>query len=186
VQTSLMVNPPSRGNRQRGNTLLVVLIALTGLAALGSLTVVSVQSGLSTATSERAHDVALYAAESGAMVAMDYLREVVNQFASRSSAVISPDNSPLQVPPGMPGNEALPGQPDNVFSADMQAWYRVTILNNVTDPRFTQGADPDGDGRLTIRSAGFGPDGATATVEVDVEGYGPGEQLNILAWREVP
>lgn len=195
--------------RQRGNALLVALIALTGLATLGSLTVVSMQGGQTAAISERSHVVAVYAAESGAAVAMDFLRNLsfsqYNWFSNNIRAL----NQFPETPSAIPGNEILPGVAGNVFDPAMRAWYRVTLFNNVTDPNF-DGAlttDPiDSDGRVLIRSTGFGPEGATATIEVEVQGlplppppplppptaprtiYTPQnlDGLIVLGWREVP
>src|SRR5437762_1816408 len=61
-------------DRQRGNSLVLALIVMSALATLGSLTVVSVQSSLKTSTNDRSQTIALYAAESGAAYAMDFLR----------------------------------------------------------------------------------------------------------------
>src|SRR5258706_16481402 len=60
--------------RQRGNSMLLALIVMSSLATLGSLTVVSVQSSLKTSTNDRSQTIAMYAAESGGAVAMDFLR----------------------------------------------------------------------------------------------------------------
>src|SRR5215510_7499079 len=69
-----MFAPRPPRDRERGNSLLLALIVMSALATLGSLTVVSTQSNLKTATNNRAQTIALYAAESGAAVAMDFLR----------------------------------------------------------------------------------------------------------------
>jgi Tfp pilus assembly protein PilX len=60
---------------ERGNSLLLALIVMSALATLGSLTVVSMQSSLQMSTNDRAQTIAMYAAESGAAVAMDFLRK---------------------------------------------------------------------------------------------------------------
>ncbi|MBK7539212.1 MAG: hypothetical protein IPI49_28365, partial [Myxococcales bacterium] len=65
------------------------MIALTGLATLGSITVASVQGGVSTASADRFHAIAQYAAESGASAAMSYLRANVTS-ANRFSAMVTP------------------------------------------------------------------------------------------------
>jgi hypothetical protein len=186
AQTRRLGSRRRHSRRRRGNVLLVVLIALTGLAALGSLTVVSVQGGLSTVTSDRSHSIALFAAESGASVALDFLRERYYLDVSRGfSDVTSSFPDDWQVPAAISGNEVLPGQPGNVFSPEMQAWYQVTVINNKTDPNWATPGLADGDSRVFLRSVGFGPDGATATVEVEIQGFPPPGQVIVLSWREV-
>ncbi|MEZ4363916.1 MAG: hypothetical protein R3B48_27320 [Kofleriaceae bacterium] len=169
--------------------MIVTLIALTGLATLGAITVSSVQGGITSATSEKAHAIAIYAAEAGAMSAMDYLAPVYT-LANHFSYVTRLSNINPEVPPGLPGNEKLPGVAGNVFSPEMQAWYRVTVLNNPTDPNFDSAAaeaadQEDSDGRINLLSQGFGPDGATATLEVQLWFDEPNNRFVVLSWREV-
>jgi len=67
-----------RRDRERGNSLVLAMIVLTALGALGALTVVSVQGGIASASSDRFHAIAVYAAESGGAAAMDFLRKNIN------------------------------------------------------------------------------------------------------------
>jgi hypothetical protein len=158
-----------RARSQRGNALLISLIALTGLATLGNLTVVSVQGGVHAASSDRFHAIALYAAESGGAAAMNYLRGTVDS-ASRFGALVSPRNSSPRSPSDIPGNLVRPGQPGNLFSSDLQAWYEIQLLNNRQDPGFEAGTDDDA--KIIIRAVGHGPDGAIATLEWEVQATG--------------
>jgi glutamine cyclotransferase len=165
--------------RERGNALLVALIALTGLISLAGITVLSVQGGIATSASDRFNAIALYSAESGAAAGMDYLRKnIVITAGTRtfpSSFVSASNASPPQLP-DIPGNNKLPGDPGNLFAPQLQAWYTVEILNNRNDRcpngtnAYTAGLDCDGD--LIIRSTGHGPDGATAQVEWEINGNG--------------
>lgn len=156
-------------NRERGNALLVALIALTGLVTLAGLTVLSVQGGIATSASDRFNAIALYSAESGASAGMDYLRKnlvITGTTRTFPPAFVSANNaSPPQLP-DIPGNNVPPGQPGNLFSTQQQAWYTVEILNNRNDAGYTTGTDTDGD--LIIRATGHGPDGATAQVEWEI------------------
>lgn len=159
--------------RQRGSALVVTLIVLTGLVALGGLTVLAVQGGIGAAGHERHRTTALYAAESGAAAAMDYLRRNVDS-VSKWSALVEPDNDMPQMPADIVGNGVAHGADGNLFSADTLAWYEVEILNNLDDAGYAAGDDRDG--RVIIRATGYGPGGATAQVEwqvgVEVKGAG--------------
>lgn len=145
--------------------MLVAMIALTGLVLLGGLTVLSVQSSITSVGHDRHKSVALYAAESGAAAAFDFLRRNVVA-GSGYSAYVEPNNTNPQKPAGIAGNTAIPGQVGNLFSTDMQAWYEVEILNNLDDPGFAAGDDEDE--RVIIRSTGHGANGALAQVEWEV------------------
>jgi hypothetical protein len=161
------------GRRQRGSALVVTLIVLTGLVTLGGLTVLAVQGGIGAAGHERHRTTALYAAESGAAAAMDYLRHNVDS-VTKWSAFVEPNNDVPQMPPDIVGNGVAHGTDGNLFSADTLAWYEVEILNNQDDAGFAAGDDRDG--RVVIRATGYGPGGATAQVEwqvgVEVRGAG--------------
>jgi Tfp pilus assembly protein PilX len=164
---------PTR-DRQRGNSLLLALIVLSALATIGGLTVVSMQSSLKTATSDRAQSIALYAAESGAAAMMRVLRMDTSfdhdhgwsRFVKRRNEDITPVNTA-----DLPSNGALPGDPNNPFSADQNAWYTVSIYNNRDDKNYDSGdaTDQDFDGRVIIRSTGTGPQGSVAIVEWEVQ-----------------
>lgn len=175
--------PPPRASRhardrQRGNTLVVALIALTGLATLGALTVSSVQGGISSGGAERARTVALLAAESGCGAGLDFLRRLSFSQYHWFSNNIRAGNVGAETPPAIRGNERLPGQSGNPFSTDMQAWYRVTILNNETDPNFNDiGSDSDSldlDGRVFLLCEGHGPRQAVSSIMVEVQGVSGG------------
>jgi hypothetical protein len=151
--------------KQRGSAMLVSMLVLTGLVTLGGLTVLSVQGGISAAGQERHKSTALYAAESGAAAAMDFLRTHVDT-TDGWAAYVEPNNNNPQRPTGITGNGAPPGDPSNLFGADMNAWYEVEILNNLDDGLFSSGGDDDD--RVIIRSIGYGPTGAVAEVQWDV------------------
>ena len=160
----MVARPSSRGRRQRGSALVVSMIALTGLVALGTLTILSVQSGVSAAGHDRHKTAALYAAESGAAAAMVALRD------NRDWTPIVNGTRPLTIA----GNRVRPGQPGNLFAPDARAWYEVVIENNRDDP----GWDPDlpdqvdRDSRVLIRATGYGPNGAVAQIEWQVSSSG--------------
>lgn len=144
--------------------MVVATLVLTGLVTLGGLTVLSVQGGVGAAGHARHKSTALYAAESGAAAAMDFLRS--NVTGGGWDAYVQPSNvNPLR-PTQIVGNEAAPGEAGNLFAADVNAWYEVEILNNVDDGGFIAGDDDDK--RVIIRSTGHGPNGAVARVEWEV------------------
>lgn len=164
-------------DRQRGNSLVLALIVLSALATLAGLTVVSVQSGLKTSTHDRSQAIATYAAESGAAVAMDFLRNHFHNDTAQPlgwSAYVKPRNeSVVPVDPAdIPSNDALPGTPNNLFSPDQNAWFDIQLLNNRDDPGFAVSPPPPGgndqDGRIIIRTTGHGPQGSVAIVEWEI------------------
>ncbi|HVV86611.1 MAG TPA: hypothetical protein VHE35_26315 [Kofleriaceae bacterium] len=150
--------------------MLIALIAIGGLITLGGMTVLSVQGGLAAISHDRHRSAALYAAESGASVAMIYLRGHVQANPVFWSDYVNPNNVTPQSPADLPGNGIEPGQPGNVFSEDMVAWYQVEILNNLDDPGYAAGDDSDG--TVIIRSTGHGPNDTTAQVEWRVQASG--------------
>jgi hypothetical protein len=152
-------------DRQAGNTLVLTMIVLSGLAALIALAVVSVRGGMKTHAGDRFHNLATYAAESGGAVAMDFLRKNVN-LATGWSAFVSANNANPQQPAGIPGNNQAPGTPGNVLSNDTLSWYSVQILNNRSDSGFAAGTDNDA--RVIVRSTGYGPNGAVAVIEWEI------------------
>lgn len=164
---------PSSGG-QRGNALLVVLIALTGLGTLAVVTLTSVQSGISVVTHDRSQATALLAAESGAHAAISFLRTLSFRQKDWFSNNIRVRNDPFESPAAIRGNDRRPGQSGNPFTIDMNAWYQVSLHNNTDDPNFTgvYSNDPtDTDGRVFIHSIGYGPNRASAMVIVEVQGY---------------
>lgn len=170
-----MSPPRSPRDRQRGNSLLLALIVMSALAALGSLTVVSMQSSLKTSTNDRAQQIAMYAAESGAAVAMNFLRlNFVNaaQPGAAWSAYVTPSNlNVVSVPQALiPSNDAAPTAPNNLLSPDQNAWFDIQLYNNRDDPGFAAGAGSnDTDGRIVIRTTGHGPQGSLAIIEWEVQ-----------------
>jgi hypothetical protein len=148
--------------------MLLAMIVLTALGTLSSLTVVTVQGGIATAGNDRFHSIAEYAAESGGMAAVDFLRRNLN-LSTGWTAFVSPSNTnPPQ--PSVPGNNQDVGTSGNLFSADMPGWYSVQVLNNRNDSGFASGNDNDK--RVVIRSTGYGPNGAVAVVEWEITGQG--------------
>ena len=164
----------TRCSQQRGNAMLLVLLAMSGLAALGGMTALSVRGGLDAAGHDRFKAIALYAAESGAAAAIDFVRQ--EQAAGRSlSELVEPDNDTPQSPAAILGNGARPDDDDNPFGADTQAWYEVELRNNPTDTGLAAGDDTDG--RFVIRATGHGPGGAVALVEWEVRANFRGASL---------
>lgn len=146
------------------------MIVMTALALLCTLSVFSVRGGLQTAASDRFHAVALYAAESGAASAMDYLRGKVDSQTGFTSVGLSANNAAPPYPTEIYGNDKAIGDGQNPFSTDTQAWYHVEILNDRADTGYATGVDNNK--RVVIRATGYGPDGATAIVEWDVQSSG--------------
>jgi hypothetical protein len=177
-----MVKARARRDRQQGNTLLLAMIVLAALATLGSLTVVSVQGSFKASTHDRSQTVAMLAAESGVAVAMAYLRTRFDPgpTGTKWSAFVLPGaGQPFTLSNAateMPSNGALPLSANNPFAPDQNASYSVVVLNNPSDPALgTAGAAPsnnDSDGRIIIQSAGRGPQGSLAIIEVEVKRRG--------------
>jgi len=175
-----MRRPRPPRDPQRGNSLLLALIVMSALATLGSLTVVSMQSSIQMSTNNRAQEIALYAAESGAAVTMDFLRRTFDASGGISTSwgnYCTANNAAPLVPmaPFILSSDALPGDlaNHNLFSADQQAWYHIDILNNPDDQGFATGTGTcDTDGILIIRSTGHGPQGSVAIVEWEVQRVG--------------
>jgi Tfp pilus assembly protein PilX len=177
-----MVSAHPPRERQRGNSLLLALIVMSALATLGSLTVVSVQSSLKTSTNDRSDTVARYAAESGAAIAMDFLR---TQRSDDWSMYLTAGNAPPLLPLPFPSNGTLPGTPNNPFSADQNAWFLVEALNNRNDLTFA--SNRDSDKQLILRATGHGPQGSVAVVEWEIrwEDKLPNQPLILLGWHVV-
>lgn len=162
--------------------MVLAMIVLASLGTLSSLTVVSVQGGIATAGNERFHAIATYAAESGAAVAMDYLRKHLNLSTGWKSYVSANNAHPPQ--PNLPGNNQVSGAAGNLFSADVRGWYSVEILNNRGDSGFSTG--DDNDKRVVIRSTGYGPNGAVAVVEWEISAQnavGAGRPCSVYAQK---
>lgn len=142
------------------------MVILIALISLGGLTTLSVQGGIASTGHDRFRSVALYAAESGAAAGMAFLRVNVNPTTYWSQFVTPNNGAPLVSPPGIAGNGAEPSTASNLFTPEMRAWYQVEIVNNLDDPGFVLGEDQDG--RVVLRSTGYGPNGTTARIEWDV------------------
>jgi hypothetical protein len=175
-----MVKARAGRDHQRGNTLLLAMIVLSALATLGSLTVVSVQGSFKASTHDRSQTVAMLAAESGIAVAMEYLRTRFGTTAVNWSAFVVPGaGQPFTLSNAateMPSNGALPLSANNLFAPDQNASYSVVVFNNPTDPLLGNPGDVpnnnDSDGRIIIQSAGRGPQGSLAIIEVEVKRRG--------------
>jgi Tfp pilus assembly protein PilX len=165
-----MTRPRPPRDPERGNSLLLALIVMSSLATLGSLTVVSVQSSLKSSTNERSQTIAMYAAESGGAIAIDFLR---SNFAGNAawSGLVNANNDPLKTLgfPELSSSGALPGTPDNPFSPDQNAWFSVQLINNLDDPGLATGDDTDA--QIIIRSTGHGPQGSVAIVEWEIRRF---------------
>jgi hypothetical protein len=169
-------------DRQRGNSLILALIVLAALGTLSALTVVSVQGGIATTGADRYHAIAVYAAESGAAAAMDFLRTNINLTTGWKSYISANNASPPQ--PNLPGNNQDIGTPGNVFSPDILGSYSVQILNNRSDTGFATGNDNDK--RVVIHSTGYGPNGAVAVIEWEITGQsvtGLGRPCSVYSQR---
>ena len=158
---------------------MLALVVLAGLAVVGAQTAFSVRGGIATTADDRYHTMAMYAAESGAAMAMDHLRGQLDP-VNGWSALVSPSNAMIRHPV-FAGNGALPGAAGNPFSADQASWFDVEVLNNREDPGFTTGHDDDP--RITIRSTGHAG-GAVAQIERTIAGT-PGKPMTLLRSRVV-
>jgi hypothetical protein len=154
---------------ERGSIILVAMLVLVALVSLGGLTTLSVQGGLASSGHDRFRAIALYAAESGAAMGMDYLRRRVESTGGWS-AFVNANNSPIESPVDLPGNNVQPGQAGNPLSPELKAWYQVEIRNNVNDPGFAGGTDDDN--QVILRVTGYGPNGTMAQIEWDVRAGG--------------
>jgi len=161
-------------DRERGNSLLLALIVLSSLATLGSLTVVSVQSSLKASTNDRSQTIAMYAAESGGAMAMEFLRNNFHPTLGWSAYVV-PNGGPFKLePPNLLAGGAQQPSVDNPFSPDQNAWFEIVLFNNRGDDQYGFGSGSnDHDGQLIIRATGHGPQGSLAVIEWEVQRYSP-------------
>jgi hypothetical protein len=155
-----------RRDHQRGNSLLLALIVMSSLAALGSLTVVSVQSSLKASTNDRAGSIAMYAAESGIALAIEFLRTNWTAPGSWAPHIVGNNASTVTLP--FPSNGVVPG-PGNPFAADQNAWFLVQTLNNRGDTGYVVGTDDDD--QIILRATGHGPQGSVAIIECEIRRY---------------
>jgi hypothetical protein len=156
---------------QRGSAMIVAMVSLIGMLGLGSLTIMTLSGGLSSASNDRFKTVALYAAESGAAAGVVYLRTSYHA-GTYWSELVTPSNEAPETPEEIPGNGHESDSEASLMSADTQAKYVVTVLNNPGDPSYAAGDDADG--RVILRSTGYGPNGAIAIIEVEVVPNGGG------------
>jgi hypothetical protein len=151
---------------ERGSVILLTLLALVTLLGLGIATITTVRGDLRASGSDKFSRVALYSAESGVAAAMEYLRS--NCSATKLfSDFVEPSNHDPQQPVGIMGNAAPPGAAGNPFLPELGGEYVVTLLNNPSDPGFSDGNDTDG--QLIVRAIGMGPDQSQTIVEVEIE-----------------
>ena len=161
--------------------MVLALIVMSSLAALGSLTALSVQGSLKTSSNDRFQAVAMYAAESGGALTMSWLRANLDLVNGWGAQVRPNNNNPIS--PGFPANGALPGDPNNPFSADQHCWFEVIILNNRSDTGY--GTGQDNDWRVVIRATGHGPQGSTSIIEWEVQATNWTTSLELVGWHVV-
>lgn len=155
--------------------MLVMMIVMVALGTIAGLTVISVQGGSATASAQRFSAMALYAAESGAAVTMDWLKshhDATDRFTNL-----------LGQAPAVPGNGIPPGATGNLLSTDQQGWYEVTLLNNRSDAGYLDGKDEDG--VVIIQVTGHGPNGAMKRLEWEVARDEATSALVLRGWRDV-
>lgn len=157
------------------------MVALVALAGLGGFTALSVQGGVQAQSAARFNSVALYAAESGAASTMEFLRNNIDP-VSNWTAFVHQNNVGAVPEPLVPGSLVVPDALNKTENLHHDAslpqidqypgWFKVTILNNESDPGFGLTASPgvilDTDARLRLRVVGYGPNGASVTLEIDV------------------
>lgn len=153
----------------------VIIASMIGVAGIAAM---SVQSNIASAGTDRAKIVALYAAESGAIAAMSTLHGTYVQSTKWQSWFDSAtrEQNTLLIPSNQaPACTSAVGSNCNAyFEIDQQARYEVEVFNNSTDPGAVWDATEqaflgtDTDGRVVIRSTGYGPNGTTARIEWEV------------------
>lgn len=179
--------------------MVVMLIVLVGLGTIAGLTVISVQGGSATTNTHRFNAMALYAAESGVAVTMDWMRNnagynhpTIPLGSRRFSPWVNRYNaSPVLAP--VPGNAVPSGGAGNLLSTDQRGWYEVVLLNNESDEGLPEFGGYDTDGVVVIQATGHGPNGAVAKLEVEVycecavtpPAAPPPRKLVLLGWREL-
>ena len=176
-----MRSPRPPRDPERGNSLLLALIVMSALATLGSITVVSMQSSIQMSTNDRAQTIAMYAAESGAAVAMDYLRKIFVadgsqaytswNFCTANNDALVDMSSKITSSDVRPGT-GTPAHP-YLFGDDQNAWFHIDLLNNRNDEGFKNNyPNCDNDGIVIIRSTGHGPGGSLAIIEWTIQRVG--------------
>ena len=155
------------GPGEKGAALTLTLIAVSALLGLGALTLMSVQSELSSSGQSRFGQAALYAAESGAAAGMNFLRGNCSTPTQMYTPWVSPGNANPPKPVQIVGNGLQPGVSGNLFAPNSDVWYEVSILNNTEDSGFAAGTDNDG--TVILHVVGHGPDQTISTLEVEVQ-----------------
>jgi hypothetical protein len=153
--------------RERGSALVVTLLALVALLGIGGVTLLAVQSEAQSAGQDRFNNTALYAAESGVSAATEFLRENCDP-TRLFSAWVEPSNLNAQHPEAILDNGKRPEQ-DNIFrqlDPKSQAWYDVSILNELTDPGYAAGDDTNG--IVVVHAVGYGPNNTRTAVEMEL------------------
>ncbi len=148
---------------QRGSVMVIAMVTLSGLLAVAALTLVKVKRGLNASTQARFQSMALFAAESGIAAGMEYLR--ANNASSNFTAIL--DTTPIGST-GIAGNTILSGQPNSLFSSDVEMSFTVSILNNTDDPSFATGVDSDN--IVILHVIGRGPGNSMVVLEVATGG----------------
>lgn len=145
----------------------VAVVSISGLTAVGIAALVAVQQTSRTTAHSRFQSAALYAAESGIAAGQDFLR---NNFHATNnwSDYVTPNNQDPYIPSQVlvQGNGVRVGESGSPFSGDLDVWYEVSLLNNITDPDFVAGSDADR--TVILRSIGHGPGNSSITIEVQV------------------
>jgi hypothetical protein len=159
---------PARSGRdpERGAALVVSLITLVGLLAIGAVTLMSVQSEITSAGASRFEQTAMYGAESGVSAGLEYLRTSCETNGAFFSNLVEPNNVNPVMPVEIAGNDKKPGEAGNLFTIDTDIWYQVQILNNITDSGYAAGNDSDA--IVVLRARGYGPNNTQAVIEVEV------------------
>lgn len=158
---------PPRSSRECGSALVVTLLALVALLGIGSVTLLAVQSEAQSAGQDRFNNVALYAAESGAAAAVEFLRDNCDP-TRLFSAFVEPFNQNPQHPPGILDNGRRPAEKNvfRQFDPNSQAWYDISILSEITDPGYAIGDDTNG--VVVVHAVGYGPNNTQATIEMEI------------------
>jgi len=183
------VTVPKARQGQRGSVTVVTMVVMVSLITLGGMSLIAVKNSVTTAADARFANIALYAAESGVAVGVDFLRAKYAFGAGASggwnqwvvplndpSQLMYPDPDNDSIHGGIAGNRAKPGQvgpnpggsqPNpNLLDPTLNAWYEVAILNNTGDPEFAAGNDRDG--RIKLLITGHGPNGARSVIQVEL------------------
>ncbi len=168
-------------SRQRGATIIVALIVLSALLMTGTIMILKVQRGARASSQARFQSVAHFAAESGVSAGMEFLRTNVVP-VTFFGAFVSPNNSVVQTPLGIPGNTLPHLDPANLFTGSIEMSYEVSLLNNLDDPGFSAGNDDDG--IIILRSIGRGPGTSMVVLEVSVDGSALGP-LEVIHWNVI-